>query len=160
MIVTKRKKTNTLNFLMIFKEVKMMIYGKFTIDEKLPSVNEYIDKCRINKNLSNQFKRRVEDSIRIYIAKAKRRGELTEFNDTPCTISFVWHEVKANRDVDNIQFGQKFIIDALKTYGIIKNDGQRYVKQTFHKVVKSDNDKYYVTVELKEYDSDTDIGVF
>lgn len=95
----------------------------------------------------------------MYIIKACRRDELPVFGDTPCIISFTWYESKANRDVDNIQSGQKFIIDALRKYKIIKNDGQKYVRQTFHRVLRSDNGKTYVVVELLEYNPIEDIAV-
>ena len=134
-------------------------YGKFIIDEQIPSYNEYINKCRANKYNANIFKQTVEKAVGMYIIKACRRDELPVFDDTPCIIRFTWYESKANRDVDNIQSGQKFIIDALRKCKIIKNDGQKYVKQTFHKVVRSDTGKTYVAVELFEYNPIEDIAV-
>lgn len=134
-------------------------YGKFIIDEQLPSLNEYINKCRENPYSANCFKRKTENSISLYIVKAVRLGELKSFGDTPCTISYTWYEAKANRDVDNIQSAQKFISDSLVKNKIITNDSQKYVKQTFHKVVRSDRGKTYVTVELSEYNPIDDIGV-
>ena len=134
-------------------------YGKFTVDTQIPSYNEYINKCRGNKYNANSFKQNIEKIVGKYINEACNRGELPVFDDTPCIISFTWYESKANRDVDNIQSGQKFIIDALRKYKIIKNDGQKYVKQTFHRIARSDTGKTYVVVELLEYNPIEDIAV-
>lgn len=137
----------------------MKKHGKFIIDEQIPSYNDYINKCRANKYNANSFKQNIEKIVGKYITEAYNRDELPFFGDTPCIISFTWYESKANRDVDNIQSGQKFIIDALRKCKIIKNDGQKYVKQTFHKVVRSDTGKTYVAVELFEYNPIEDIAV-
>lgn len=137
----------------------MKKHGKFIIDEQIPSYNDYINKCRANKYNANSFKQNIEKIVGKYITEAYNRDELPFFGDTACIISFTWYESKANRDVDNIQSGQKFIIDALRKCKIIKNDGQKYVKQTFHKVVRSDNGKTYVAVELLEYNPIEDIAV-
>lgn len=134
-------------------------HGKFVIDEKIPAYNDYINKCRANKYAANNFKNSTEKAIGMYIIKAQRLGNLPVFGDTPCIIRFTWHEGKANRDVDNIQSGQKFVLDALQKYGIIGNDNQKHVKQIFHEVVRSDNGKYYVTVELTEHNHIEDIAL-
>ena len=134
-------------------------YGKFTVDTQIPSYNEYINKCRGNKYNANSFKQNIEKIAGKYINEACNRGELPVFDDTPCIIRFTWYESKANRDADNIQAGKTSIIDALRTSKIIKNDGQKYVRQTFHRVLRSDNGKTYVVVELLEYNPIEDIAV-
>lgn len=136
----------------------MKKHGKFIIDEQIPSYNDYINKCRANKYNANSFKQNIEKIVGKYITEAYNRDELPFFGDTACIISFTWYESKANRDVDNIQSGQKFIIDALRKCKIIKNDSQKYVKQTFHRILRSDTGKTYVAVELIEYNPIEDIA--
>ena len=52
-----------------------------------------------------------------------------------CEIEFVWHEKHDRRDDDNIMFGQKFVLDALKHAGIIPDDRRKFVKRLIHSVV-------------------------
>jgi len=94
-------------FLTIFESLKgnTMKKGRFIIDKQLPSLNEYITKCRTNPKYANTFKQKTEQSIGIYIIKAYRLGELPVFGNTPCIVKAVWYEKKLNRDVDNIQSG-------------------------------------------------------
>ncbi len=124
--------------------------GRFIIDEQLPSLNEYINKCRTNPKYANAFKQKTEQSIGIYIIKACRLGELPAFGNTPCIVKAVWYEKKLNRDVDNIQSGIKFVLDALRKYKIIYNDNQEHVKQVYHQIRKSTSGKSYSVIELIE----------
>lgn len=42
-------------------------------------------------------------------------------------LRFTWIEPNARRDMDNIAFAKKFILDAIKKYGLIADDGQKYI---------------------------------
>ena len=98
-----------------------------------------------NRYNGNNFKQDIEESIGWAIKQAKTKGDLTQWEE-PCEIYIEWHEKTKRRDVDNIQSSQKFILDALVKNGILKNDGQRWVKQIYHNVIPSDSD--YVVVSL------------
>lgn len=98
-----------------------MIYLK--IPMKLPSLNEFIEKCKIHKgnwNAGNSLKRKVQDNLFIYLLK------LPQFKN-PIRIHFIWHEENKKRDLDNISFGKKFILDAMQECGRIKNDNYKYI---------------------------------
>lgn len=41
----------------------------------------------------------------------------------PLSISFTWYEPSKRRDLDNIRYGTKFILDGLRLAGRISNDG-------------------------------------
>ena len=124
----------------------------FIIDEKMPSLNEYINICRKNKYCAAKFKSYIETLICKYINKYKK-NKLLRPVEYKCTIHFTWHENTQKRDVDNIQFGQKFILDAMQKAGIIKNDSRKYVGQTYHTIL-NDSDKTYVEVEIREVNND------
>ena len=119
----------------------------FTIEQKLPSMNEYIRSCRANKYAGAEFKSSVESLIGWSIKSAMSKGTLKPI-DKPCEVYIYWHEATRRRDVDNIQSAQKFILDALQHYGIIKNDSRKYVKQIHHTIC--DNTKDFVIVNLCE----------
>ena len=119
----------------------------FTIDAQLPSLNEYTNACRSHWSKGAEFKSSIESLIGWSIKSAMSKGTLKPI-DKPCEVHIYWHEATRRRDVDNIQSAQKFILDALQHFKIIKNDSRRYVKQIRHEVI--DDTTNYVTVELRE----------
>lgn len=51
-------------------------------------------------------------------------GHFTE----PITLEFHWYEPNDKRDMDNVAFAKKFILDGLQTAGVITNDNPKWVK--------------------------------
>ena len=115
----------------------------FVINAQLPSLNTVIEANRANRYMGNKLKKDVEELIGWAIKQAQTRGNLTMWQE-PCDIFIEWHEKSKRRDVDNIQSSQKFILDALVKNGILHDDGQKWVKQIYHKVI--DGEKDYVVV--------------
>ena len=118
---------------------------ELVINHKLPSYNEYIDKCRSHWSTGAKFKKNIDNLIGYEILRAKAEKKLAPFSD-PCVIYIEWHERTKKRDVDNIQSAQKFILDALQLMKIIPNDSRRYVKQIYHSIF--DDTKDFVKVTL------------
>jgi Holliday junction resolvase RusA-like endonuclease len=116
----------------------------------LPSLNEYTAACRSHWSKGAEFKKSIESLIGFSIRQSVNKGTLKPI-DTPCEVHIFWHEATKRRDCDNIQSAQKFILDALQHFGIIKNDSRKYVKQIRHEIV--DDKKDFVIVELKEVKS-------
>ena len=87
---------------------------------RLPSLNEYVNECRRNKFAGAKMKKQIENDIGLYIAKLPRF-------DAPVTIHFHWIEGNKRRDLDNIAFAKKFILDALVKQGKLKDDNRRCV---------------------------------
>lgn len=117
----------------------------FRIDQRLPSLNDYIAANRSNKYLGAKMKRETEEMIGLYINIARRRGTIRPVAE-PVIIRVYWHEKTKKRDCDNIHSGVKYILDALQKQGILINDSRRYVRQIFHTIV--DDDKDFVEVAL------------
>lgn len=93
---------------------------KIEIPFRLPSLNEYIDKCRRNRYAGATMKKQVESDIAYYINK------LPEYKK-PIKIHFHWVEENKRRDLDNIAFAKKFILDSLVKAGKLKDDNRRCV---------------------------------
>lgn len=87
---------------------------------KLPSLNEYVNVCRTNRYQAGKYKRDIEDQIGLFI------GRLPRF-EKPVRIHFHWIEGNKRRDLDNIAFAKKFILDALVKRGKLKDDNRRCV---------------------------------
>ena len=90
------------------------------IDMKLPSCNEYIQICRTNPYKAAKFKKKIESQIGLFLKK------LPKFY-TPVKINFHWVENNKKRDLDNVAFAKKFILDALVKNGKLKDDNRKCV---------------------------------
>jgi len=92
----------------------------YCIDMKLPSLNEYINVCRTNKYKAAKFKADIENEIiwRIYSMPRYEK---------PIKIHFTWIEGNKKRDLDNICFAKKFILDAMVKAGKLKDDNRKCV---------------------------------
>lgn len=94
------------------------------IPMKLPSLNEFIDACKVQRgkwNKGNQMKKDIQNDMMYYLHK------LPKF-DKPVRIKFIWVSTKTDRrDLDNIAFGKKFVLDALQQAGKLTNDNRKYV---------------------------------
>ncbi|MDE5582449.1 MAG: RusA family crossover junction endodeoxyribonuclease [Ruminococcus sp.] len=121
----------------------------FTIHAKLPSLNEVINKDRSNRFAGAVYKKDTEKLISRYIAKALTTGELKPVSEA-VTIRIDWYEKTRRRDVDNIQSSQKFILDALVSNGVLPDDNRRYVKQIYHTIHDSTENKVSVSIERSE----------
>ena len=94
---------------------------KFTIPMRLPSLNDYINACRSNAFQGALMKRRNEMFIGFHLLTLPK---ITK----PVKVSFHWVETNKKRDMDNIAFAKKFILDALVAKGKLAGDGWKYVK--------------------------------
>lgn len=109
---------------------------------KFPSLNEYVDKCRYNKYAGNDYKQKIQEMIFPYIKDMPKI-------EKPVKIDFHWYEGDKRRDLDNICFSKKFILDALVKYGKLKNDNRKnvtYFTDNFHYLKKV----WKVTLNIEE----------
>ncbi len=95
----------------------------FEIDMRLPSYNEYSKANRTNKYAGATMKKNIEMEIWVYILEQLKDIKITK----PVFITFTWVEENRKRDLDNICFAKKFILDALQKSGVIENDNSRHV---------------------------------
>ena len=87
----------------------------FTIQGKLPTLNEYIKAERGNKFAAASMKKKATEKVMLSI---KDRTKLQHI------IIDIWYYCKDKRtDKDNIAFAKKFIFDGLQKAGVIENDG-------------------------------------
>lgn len=101
--------------------------NEIKIPYKLPSANDYIKACRTDYYMANKLKQDTEQDIAVYLKKLPRF-------EKPVKIHFHWIEANKRRDLDNICFAKKFILDALVKLGKLKDDNRKCVtgfKDTF-----------------------------
>lgn len=134
------------------RAVKIMIY-KLEIKQKLPSFNDYIKACRTNKYLGASMKEKIEYTIWLYILQQLKGLEIQK----PVFITFTWVEENEKRDLDNICFAKKFILDALQKAGILENDNRRHVAGFIDKFEYAKKSKVIVEIEeIEEIEENTD----
>lgn len=92
-----------------------------SIPERLPGLNEYTRACRANRYAAAKLKRETEDMILYYLHGAQKVTK-------PVRIDFLWMERDHRRDLDNVAFAKKFVLDAMTTAGILPDDSQAWVQ--------------------------------
>lgn len=119
--------------------------GKITlaIPIKLPSLNDYVRACRTNRYAGAKMKHDYQEQIAVFI----RRLERFEY---PVKISFLWIEANKRRDLDNVAFAKKFILDALVDEGKLKDDNRRFVTGFTDSFAYGDQASVVLTFERSE----------
>ena len=117
------------------------------IKMKLPSANDYIDVCRTNRFKAAQFKRNVENQIALFLKRLPRFEQ-------PIRIRFHWIEENKRRDLDNIAFAKKFILDTLVKLGKLKDDNRKCVTMFTDTFAYGDEAK--VILDIREDKGDKD----
>lgn len=113
---------------------------KVEIPLKLPSCNEYVNACRTKAILGANMKARVEKDIMWFLKP------LPVFNN-PVVINFTWIEGNRRRDLDNICFAKKFVLDALVKAGKLKDDNRKIVTAFRDEFDYSDEFKVILDIE-------------
>lgn len=116
----------------------------FTIPGRLPGLNEMINEARSNRYAAARTKREVTEMC-AWEAKRQSVPPMTG----PIILSVLWVEKDMRRDIDNIAFGCKYLLDSLQLANIIANDGWKQVNGITHRfAVDSKNPR--IVVELQE----------
>jgi Holliday junction resolvase RusA-like endonuclease len=97
----------------------MAIY-RIEIPYKFPSFNEYVNECRKNKYAGGSMKKKIQKDISLFINRLPKY-------DKPIKIHFHWIEGNKRRDLDNVAYAKKFILDTLVACGKLENDNRNYV---------------------------------
>lgn len=93
------------------------------VDGQLNGLNEYTYANRGNKYGGAAMKHHNENIVKNYI-----RMQIPDVHfEEPVKLSFRWYEPNRKRDLDNICFAKKFILDALVQAGTLKTDSWRGV---------------------------------
>ena len=118
--------------------------NKIEIPFRLPSLNEYIKASKVIKgkwNAGNQMKQDVQEDIMAYLNKMPKY-------EKPIRIHFHWVEENKRRDLDNVCFAKKFILDALVQAGVLADDNRKIVTNFTDSFEYADKSR--VIVELEE----------
>lgn len=119
-------------------EAGLIIPGRF------PSLNDYIAAERRNRHIAAKMKR--DETKRVSDIAAN--SDMPTF-EKPVHVYFAWVEPNRRRDIDNIAFAHKFILDGLVDAGVLKGDSQKYVTG-FVDLFRVDKDNPHVSVLITD----------
>lgn len=121
-------------------EVKttIVVYGK------LNNLNDYTKACRANRYAGAKMKEDNENKIKAAVLSQigfmKFSGKVR--------LNFTWIEENRKRDLDNICFAKKFILDALVDMQTIESDGWKGV-EGFTDTFLVDKDRPRIEIEIE-----------
>ncbi|MEE0477944.1 MAG: hypothetical protein UDK32_08755 [Adlercreutzia sp.] len=96
--------------------------ASMVIEGRMPSLNDYVRAVNANRFKGNAMKQECT-SLAAWAAKAARMPRFAR----PVTVRFTWVEGNRRRDIDNVAFAKKFVLDGLVQAGVIGNDTPQYV---------------------------------
>ncbi len=115
---------------------------KFTLNGRLPTLNDFIEAERKNRYKGAAFKGRHQADIELIIPRMKVTP--------PVILHYTWYEQNRKRDLDNVAgFGHKVIQDALVKRGILPNDSPKEIVG-FTDTFKLDRKSPRIEVEIEE----------
>ena len=95
-----------------------------TLPGEFCDFNTFQNKTRYNKFAGAGVKK--SETERVYWeCKSQKIKPVAQY---PVTVSFKWYSKNTRKDVDNIAFAKKFILDGLVMAKVIDNDSQQFVK--------------------------------
>ena len=98
----------------------------FTIKGELPDLNSYIQAERGNRFKAAKIKKEATDTVHWEAKAASLTPVLPE--EYPVIVHVNWFSKDERKDVDNVRFAMKFVLDGLVSAGVIENDSRKFVE--------------------------------
>lgn len=117
------------------------------INQKLPSLNDYLNKCKHSIGQAKTFKQDQDDIIG-WELKRQKLDNLRIKKPVKAYIHYI--EPKRDRDVDNVYSASKYIFDGLQKMGILENDNPKHLIDIKNTIEYDNKTKGKVIVELVE----------
>ena len=105
------------------------------IKDKLAGLNDYTRACRYSEYAGAKMKKENEEWIIANVIPQHVRSP----KNFPIKVKIRWYERDERRDVDNITFAVKFILDAFVRLSILPDDSRKYVSKIEHEVLIDKN---------------------
>ena len=126
------------------RKYERVIQIKLTINFELPALNEYISAMNSSRYAGNKMKQETQEAIGWCI-----KSQNIQLIKKPVRIRFLWVSKNRKKDLDNVAFAKKFILDALVQGGVLNNDNRKNVCG-FIDNFAVDKEKPRVEVEIVE----------
>ena len=96
---------------------------KLIIKGELCDFNTFQNKTRSNKFAGAKIKK--EETERIYWECKQQK--LSPVKEYPVEIIFRWYSKDNRKDIDNVAFSKKFVLDSLVLAGVLEGDGRKFI---------------------------------
>ena len=93
------------------------------IKGELCDFNTFQNKTRSNKFVGSKIKK--EETERVYWECKQQK--LSPVKEYPVKIMFKWYSKDNRKDIDNVAFAKKFILDGLVLAGVLGGDGRKFI---------------------------------
>ena len=123
---------------------------RLVIPGRFPGLNDYIKAERGNRYRAAKIKRECTE-LSMWCCKQQRIPKQTG----PVELRITWFEPNAKRDLDNIGFAIKFVLDGMVKAGVLENDNQKWVKRIVHEA-EIDQKKPRVEIEINQWEKGTE----
>ena len=121
---------------------------EFMILGRLDGLNDYTKANRSNVYVGNKMKKDNQQKVFAALVRSKMLNHRISYY--PARISLKWYEKDTKRDIDNVAFAVKFILDELVGQGVLKGDSQKYVNELEHEFLV---DKENPRIEVQIHDN-------
>lgn len=116
---------------------------KFTIKGELCDLNVFLKALSNNRYGGGAIKKAETENVAYQIRKQK----VPVIKDYPIKVGFNWYSKDSRKDIDNVAFAKKFLLDGMVLSGMIENDSRKFVKAfTDEFFIDSDNPRVEVEV--------------
>lgn len=120
---------------------------KLIYEGRLPGMNEIVAANRASRYMGAGMKKQAEEDLRLQWSFQERR----KFPG-PVVVKVRFYEKDLRRDDDNVFGGLKFILDALTTAGIIRDDSPKWCHVLPERF--TDRGRPRIVVEIEERESE------
>lgn len=110
-------------------------------------LNTYIQAERGSRFAASGIKKEQTDLV-YWACKVQKVSKVTNY---PVTIKFTWYSKNKRKDIDNISFAKKYILDGLVQAMVLEDDSRKFVTG-FEETFLIDIDNPRVEVEIKYHD--------
>ena len=118
------------------------------IPKELTDLNSYINAERRHRMQGAKIKKRETNICMVYLKQAVNKGFEIGHDQYPLHITFKWYAKDSRKDLDNIAYAKKYIMDAMQKVELIENDGYKQV-QRYTDVYLVDKEKPRVEIEIR-----------
>lgn len=94
---------------------------KIVVPGELADLNKYIKAINSHHIVGNRLKQEQTD---IVASSCYGQKKVTLY---PVKIIFSWYSKDQRKDIDNVAFAKKFVLDGMVRAGILENDGRKRV---------------------------------
>lgn len=92
-------------------------------EREFPGLNEHIAEERKNRFKGGKLKKQETEWVK-YTSQSLKIPPILHY---PVQVRFSWYIRNKKKDLDNIIFAKKYILDGLVEAGVLKGDSQKYI---------------------------------